>query len=1067
MGSSVRQGGVTYRQQRKYCGKARCRKCREGIGHGPYWFAYRTEKGKTIQTYIGKELPSDIQALMTQRIETPEQVSLPLSPSPGREEKASSRLPMGRAHQRPFVGREQEQQSVSALIEQVEHQRSQKRTETLWSAQCLLFTGAAGLGKTRLAEEASHVAQQRGWTVVWGRAYAQEGTMPYHLWIELLRKALSGAGKLPRKMLAHQGSVLHPLLPLLPELNEVLPLPPATAPIMPVDYEQHRLCEAIVSLLKVMSERTPLLIVLDDLQWSDESSCRVLAYVSRRLQGEAIAIIGTCRDDELDAHAALRSLLVDLYHDRAVMTLPIHPLSDEQIGTILFSLPALPEMVVRQIQAKAAGNPLFAEELARAVVTPSPPLNTTPLPEAHTLSRILPDTITAVLEQRLSRLSAACQHLLSRAAILGESFEFDLLQHMAAGASASHDEHLLSSLEEALHAGVLTEERSGTRISYCFWHPLLVSHLTHRLSAARRMNLHLQAAQAVQQAYQGREDEGATAITYHLVQGGASADRIAHVAARAGDYAYRLSAYPEAERLYRIVLDLGKKLALATDDQRQYRVFTLERLGECLMIQGNYEEARQVYERMLDVCTSTVWHQDQYGAQVVALAWSEIGQTWRYEGNYLQAEYCYERGEQILQKAGILTGSAWAILRYQQGYLRWQQGRYQEASVCAESTLALFEGARVKQQPERLVPLSRIQRTLAGDPVDLGRIHTLLAEIAATVGQSAEATAHYTTALSIFEQGDRQREIASVACNLGDLYLRRAEHVLAQSSLRRALGIAEHIGDLATRCVAIGNLGVLARRLGNLVEAEACYTQAITIAEQITDPIYISLWHSYLAAVLHEEGKHQEAGTALRRALTSGRTIAPCFGFALMTLGSLRINQARTCEEGSSGTGTPHRFALHAQLVIRRALALEGIEAETQTEGGLTLAQIFLFLGDLETAQSQAKDTLLQARRTEQKALCARAEHLLGSILAGKGEDALANACFDQALQFFRESGMRLELARTLQTAGMVSLHNATSFQRGLSLLQEARSLFDECHAHFDLSIVERVLSTLPTQANT
>src|SRR6266568_6986701 len=55
---------VTYRQQINYCGKPRCRKCQEGIGHGPYWYAYQTTNGRTTRTYIGKSLPPEVQATM-------------------------------------------------------------------------------------------------------------------------------------------------------------------------------------------------------------------------------------------------------------------------------------------------------------------------------------------------------------------------------------------------------------------------------------------------------------------------------------------------------------------------------------------------------------------------------------------------------------------------------------------------------------------------------------------------------------------------------------------------------------------------------------------------------------------------------------------------------------------------------------------------------------------------------------------------------------------------------------------------------------------------------------------
>src|SRR5712691_2720905 len=59
-------GKVTYHQQVSYCGKSRCRKCREGIGHGPYWYAYRTENGRTTRTYIGKNPPAEWQTGATE-----------------------------------------------------------------------------------------------------------------------------------------------------------------------------------------------------------------------------------------------------------------------------------------------------------------------------------------------------------------------------------------------------------------------------------------------------------------------------------------------------------------------------------------------------------------------------------------------------------------------------------------------------------------------------------------------------------------------------------------------------------------------------------------------------------------------------------------------------------------------------------------------------------------------------------------------------------------------------------------------------------------------------------------
>src|SRR5881275_2047863 len=114
-----------------------------------------------------------------------------------------------------------------------------------------------------------------------------------------------------------------------------------------------------------------------------------------------------------------------------------------------------------------------------------------------------------------------------------------------------HEDTLLDLLEEALYAGLLAEEGTGTHITYHFWHPLIVSHLYERLSAARRAQLHRRAANALLHLHSGREAEVAAAITYHLSKGGSDASQIAHYAEIAGDRAYSLSAYSEAQYYYR------------------------------------------------------------------------------------------------------------------------------------------------------------------------------------------------------------------------------------------------------------------------------------------------------------------------------------------------------------------------------------------------------------------------------------------------------------------------------------------------------------------------------------
>jgi tetratricopeptide (TPR) repeat protein len=295
---------------------------------------------------------------------------------------------------------------------------------------------------------------------------------------------------------------------------------------------------------------------------------------------------------------------------------------------------------------------------------------------------------------------------------------------------------------------------------------------------------------------------------------------------------------------------------------------------------------------------------------------------------------------------------------------------------------------------------------------------------------------------------------------------------MAKAALRRALSIAEEIGDIPIMSVILGNLGVLAARLGDLAEAEICYRQGLTLAEQINDPVYVSLWHSYLAAVTTDQGKLSEVGGLLGHALGIARVmkINPCGGFALVMLGNLRIAQAVSIEEdhsnslaGTKRNDTRLRYLMRARASLQHALTLRGLEAETRTEGQLVLAQVSLLLGELETAWQQATATLEEAMHYELLWLAARSHRLLGDILATKGQQEQAIAYFTRAIQVFYDSGMRLEHARTLQSYGqaLIRFHKVgeATYRQGLSYLQEAQQIFEECNAIIDLKGVKLLLS--------
>jgi len=985
----------------------------------------------------------------------------------------ASATPIGRANQSPLVGREREIDIVRAHLTEVESsQNTSMAYEQRLPSQCVFLTGEAGIGKTRLAEEISRWAQQRGWLVAWSFAYSQERGILYGMWVDVLRKVidfLEGGD-----ILAQLSAELHPLLPELATFSPTRT--PSTPALIP---DPLRLYEATGSLLTSVSAAAPLLLVLDDVQWADESSCELLAYLARRLSGKAIVILGTCRDREIVPTHPLKSLIADRAEPQVTLV-PMKPLSDEQIRSIL---PPLSESLLQDIQLRAAGNPLFAEELARVAPLTLPvelgaSLYPSHLVQAHSIGSHLPDTIGSLFDLRLGKLSSSCQQLLSKASVLGGHFSFPVLVAMATPASEGSErdeDRVVDLLDEALREGILTEEVVNHSITYQFWHPLLVNHVYETtLSAARRAGLHRRAAEALRKYSSRSEEEEAASITHHLLHGGAEPNLIARFAELAGDRAYDLSAYRDAAKHYRTVVEQRKRgtrqNALVQDAS------LLEVLGECLRVSGEPEEARTYYEQALDAYTAqsqtATRPERQREAQIRALLACEVGLTWFDIGDAEKALHCYGHAERILHEAEVPSGYAWARVRHEQSYARWQEGMYDEARRLAEEALALFGQALNSPQEEHpsSLRMTRTRRTARGDAADLGRTHMLLGLISNSAGQMQKALQHLTTALGIFEEHDRCREIANVCCNLGDLYMRKALYSQAQDVLQRSRELAERMGDDPLISFVSGNLALLDLRRGSLLNAEKMFRHAIHLAERTENSAAIGLWSTYLAGTLQEQGKLEEAGALLVESLAILRQlrITPYIGLALLSVGVFRVSSALTdMLRGASTDESASRHLLwRARKVLDRVLSLEAIEQETRLEGLLTVGRIALLQEKKEEAEMLASQALHDAEYAELTWLFARAQCLQAEAFALQGHLEEASRAFERAISTFRTHEMRLEYGRSCFQYAVAMLRSEgpdrKTHHRGetkwYNYLREARQIFAECHASLDLQLAERVL---------
>ncbi len=1142
---------------------------------------------------------------------------IPPSPPPVQEPLFTRPvLHLGRHNQSPLIGRQRELETMRQVMLTIEENtfnatrfispttrkpvsshstslsspllRDLSVSSRLHQPHFLLLMGEPGIGKTRLAEELSLFAYTRDWAVAWSRSYEQEGAIPYRPWTELLRTLLQSTTTF-EELLATTSTPSSPhaahfkierLSPLLPGFS----LPgrdqsghdqsgrdqsgPYASPL-PHEQERLHIWEATLGLLGTLSAINPLLLVFDDLHWADDSSIELLTYLIHHLQDQRVLLLVTCRDAELPSQHKIRTLIADLQREQTIVTLSVQPLSQSQIGALVSHLP---EDVIQSIQTQAAGNPFFAEELARYVETiyneevsalsqDSTPAITPPRNPGRN-SGLLPEAIAAVLERRLGRLSSDCQALLGKAAVLGGSFELRQLLPMA---SEYTEDVVLDLLDEALYAGLLTEEGVGVHITYHFWHPLIISHLYERLSAARRAQFHRKAADAIKNSNAFDPSSGmpagkvAAAIVYHLSKGGGNQADMAYYAELAGNQAFTIAAYSEAQQYYlqtihamveaqspggarfispssisvtpssavpsqlpqgnsvhlsirRLTPQIISQLSFTTI---QHICWLLERIAECNIVQGNFEDVRYLYQCVLDLRTSNGFQrhmassasdtnaQLRQEAQSQALLWREIGNTWKAIGEYARAYECYGRGKEVMRNAGITTGISWACLHLQYGAMLRLDGHYHEARRYLQEALTMLENI-IHPTTDHLSDENhyqfqkalhtRIERTLQGDPFELGYAYEQLGIALASSGPMSEGLRHMHIALTIYEQSELLPEMARVCSNLGAAYIAKGEQTPARDYLHRSLDLAERIGDLPSMVPVTANLGDIAQRLGNLLEAEEWFKRSLDVAQRINDREGISWSSVELANVQRDLGKLEEAKATILHAIITGHAIKSprCVRYALVGLGELRLAEAllacpyaapdctttinKTLLDSHLHKAPCKRLLLRARSTLQHALSLDELDIEAFTDGKHLLATTYYLLDNIKLARQTALQVLKAAQENETGPIIGRANHLLGRILMSQGQYEQADLYFEQAITIFREGGLRLDYARTLHSYGAFLLQRGSStssathctqeereafLQRGIDYLHEARSIFTNCHASVDLTLIERIFAQL------
>ena len=435
------------------------------------------------------------------------------------------------------------------------------------TARLVFVQGASGMGKTALVERFAEQARARGAVVLAGRCYERE-SVPY--------KALDGAIDVLTRHLAQLPPAeaarlvprdIHELTRIFPVLSRVDAVAHAERrPDEAADPNElrRRAFGALRQLLVRMAAQVPLVLFVDDLQWTDNDSVRLLLDLLSPPEPPPVLFIGTYRAEEVGTGGPLASLLAATraLHGVPVRTLSVGPLDGRETRLLAEALlgGAATADTASAISDECRGSPFFLRELAQW---------------SRQGGGTEPMTLDRVLSTRIAALEAPARRLLEAVSLAARPVELEVV------IAAADVEDAASALGVLQRARLIRGTTGGQR-KLTAYHDRVRETVAASLSDESLRALHRALASALERA----PEPDPELLAHHLAQSG-ERRRAAELAIRGGDRAYEALAFDQAARLYRTALTLGTERSGEPDLR--------EKLARALSSQGRSKDAADAY----------------------------------------------------------------------------------------------------------------------------------------------------------------------------------------------------------------------------------------------------------------------------------------------------------------------------------------------------------------------------------------------------------------------------------------------------------------------------------------
>lgn len=476
----------------------------------------------------------------------------------------------------PLIGREKEmfflQERLNAAVQ--------------GQGSVVFVTGQAGIGKTRLVREVRNHAVGMGCQWLEGR-YEKVVSQPYQAWTEITRSYLRQKGTSLQNVVApyaiHLGKIV-------PEVGGGLESNSAAVRGDPAG-ERFRLFEGLTEFFLHVSREAPLVLFVDDLQWA--SSIELVQHLAQCIGNQRVLTLGAYRDDEIKDNPGLSRAVLAMNRQRLFYSLPLKPLDQQSVGQLMSLAVEGPmaSQLVEAVYQRTEGNPFFVEEVTRFLREREAIVHTnTGWNVRQSIPLETPDSVKAVIGERLERLGEDAAESLRMASIIGRDFSLPLLRELL----DQGEDRLIQIMDKSTRAGLILFKHVPGDEVYSFAHDLMQEALYESVGPASRTRHHLRIGQTMEKLHAARLEGWYDALAHHFLEGN-DLQKAVEYSVKAGDRASAIYTWGRANAHFQTALELLEKL----DAKPRQQAEVLEKLALATMLSGRGKDALGYWEKAL------------------------------------------------------------------------------------------------------------------------------------------------------------------------------------------------------------------------------------------------------------------------------------------------------------------------------------------------------------------------------------------------------------------------------------------------------------------------------------